>query len=139
MRRHPVSVLVQVALWTATAVGVQVILGVSWGDPTAVFTPGALARSALLGGCVAGGGLLAAALPVRGREVVGALAATLLVTLLATTLFGASVAGPNGALSLVAGYGTFVAMAYAAGWAVDGVVRRGVVVEDGVATFDGPR
>ncbi|MFC6787351.1 hypothetical protein ACFQFH_16200 [Halobaculum halobium] len=139
MTRTLPSVIGQFALWTAGAVGVQLILGVSWGSPESVFDPAALADAALVGACVAAGGVAASVLSVYGRDIVGVLVATALLTALSTAAFGADVATVNGLLSLAGGYGVFVALAYTVGWAVDGVLRRGVVVEDGAATFAGPR
>ncbi|MFC7136249.1 hypothetical protein ACFQRB_06130 [Halobaculum litoreum] len=104
-----------------------------------MFAPAALADAVLVAGCVAAGGLVASGLTVYGRGVVGVLVGTLLLTLLSATAFGARVTTVNGAVSLAGGYAVFVTFAYTLGWLVDGVVRRGVVVEDGAATFDGPR
>lgn len=144
MRRPLGSYLAQFALWTAAGVAVQVVLGVSWGSPAGVFDPAALADATLVGGYVAVGSLAASAiprsrLPTPARDVVGVLVATALLTLSAATLFGTAPQTVNGTLSLAAGLGTFVVVAYTLGWVVDGVVRRGVVEREGVVTFDGPR
>ncbi|MXR42550.1 hypothetical protein GRX01_14540 [Halobaculum sp. WSA2] len=139
MTRAPRSLLGQFVLWTAGAVGVQLVLGVSWGAPESVFDPAALADAALVGACVAAGGVAASSLSVYGRDIVGVLVATGLLTALSTAAFGAGAATTNELISLVAGYAVFVALAYTAGWALDGVLRRGVVVEDGAATFAGDR
>lgn len=139
MTRSPRSLIAQFALWTAGAVGVQLVLGVSWGPTGGVFDPAALADAALVGACVAAGALAVSPASVYGRDVVGVLVGTALLTLLSTTAFGADASTANEFLSLAAGYGVFVALAYTVGWALDGVARRGVVVEDGAATFAGDR
>ncbi|WP_277553914.1 hypothetical protein [Halobaculum limi] len=138
-RRPPGSYLAQFALWTAAGVAVQVVLGVSWGSPAGVFDPAALANATLAGGCVAAGGLAVSPLTVYGRDIVGVLVGTTLLTVLSTTAFGADASTVNETLSLAGGYGVFVVVAYTLGWVVDGVVRRGVVEREGVVTFDGPR
>ncbi|QZY00366.1 hypothetical protein [Halobaculum rubrum] len=139
MTRSPRSLLGQFVLWTAGAVGVQLVLGVSWGASGSVFDPAALADAAVVGACVAAGGVAASPLSVRGRDVVGVLVTTALLTALATTAFGADATTANDLASLVAGYGVFVALAYTVGWTVDGVLRRGVVIDDGAVTFAGDR
>lgn len=139
MTRSVGSLLGQFALWTAGALAVQVVLGVSWGSVGSVFGPAALADAALVGACVAGGGLAVSPLSAYGRDIVGVLVGTALLTVLSTTVFGADASTVNEILSLSGGYGVFVALAYTVGWVADGVVRRGVVVEDGAVTFDGPR
>jgi len=121
------------------AVAVQVVLGVSWGSPAGVFDPERVADAALAGACVAVGALTASALSVRGRDALGVFAWTILVTAASTVLFGTDPDGVNGTLSLAAGYGVFVAMAYTLGWLADGVFRRGVVVNDGAVRFDALR
>lgn len=139
MTRSPRSLLVQFALWTAGAVAIQVVLRVSWGSAGSVFDPAALADAVLVGACVAVGALAVSPLSVYGRDIVGVIVGTALLTVLSTTAFGADAATVNELLSLAGGYGVFVALAYTVGWAADGVLRRGVVVEDGAATFEGPR
>ncbi|GAA0211784.1 hypothetical protein [Halobaculum roseum] len=139
MTRSPRSLIAQFALWTAGAVGVQLVLGVSWGSPASALDPPALADAALVGTCVAAGALAASPLSVYGRDIVGVLVGIALLTLLSTAAFGADASTVNEVVSLAGGYGVFVALAYTVGWALDGVVRRGVVVEDGAATFAGDR
>ncbi|QZP36988.1 hypothetical protein [Halobaculum magnesiiphilum] len=131
--------IAQFALWTAGAVGVQLVLGVSWGSPASALDPAALADAALVGACVAVGALAVSPLSMYGRDIVGVFVGTVLLTLLSTTAFGADASTVDQFLSLAGGYGVFVALAYTVGWALDGVVRRGVIVEDGAATFAGPR
>jgi hypothetical protein len=139
MTRTVGSLLGQFGLWTAGTLAVQVILGVSWGSAGSAFDPAALVDAALVGACVAVGALSVSPLSVYGRDIVGVLVGTALLTVLSTTVFGADPSTVNEALSLSGGYGVFVALAYTVGWIADGVVRRGVVVEDGAVTFDGPR